>query len=334
MALPFTKSGLFNGKNLNLLWPRRISQVFFLALWYYMFFRSYVITEEYIFKGNPVPDLFLRTDPLAGVITSAAARAFSHELIWWVPVVALSFIFGRAYCGWICPLGTWIDLRDYIVLFWNKFLASFKCRINKNAIATYRQRMNWKFYILIFIVVSAFLGSSFGGYMDPLCIIERATAFTVRPFLGEMEKSLAGTYTVFGYGFTKDHFFHYNFFVGLFFVALLTLNTVYRRFWCRVLCPLGAFFGVIGRFALLKLKVDQKTCTSCMHCVVDCKMGAFDFPEPKAPVSEYRAEECIQCYACVDICPDSCISIGPDFNIFNQLAKKKEKVEKVKEFTL
>ena len=61
--------------------------------------------------------------------------------------------------------------------------------------------------------------------------------------------------------------------VGLLFAAVLALNWVERRFWCRYLCPLGALLGVVGRWSLLKRNVSEG-CTSCGLCDHGCQGGA------------------------------------------------------------
>jgi polyferredoxin len=49
------------------------------------------------------------------------------------------------------------------------------------------------------------------------------------------------------------------------------MNRWIPRFWCRALCPLGAFLGVFARFALFGMEKDHSKCTDCNLCLVDCQ---------------------------------------------------------------
>ena len=46
------------------------------------------------------------------------------------------------------------------------------------------------------------------------------------------------------------------------------------RFFCRVLCPLGALLGVISRFALFRINRDVHKCTDCNMCLNRCEGAA------------------------------------------------------------
>ena len=52
---------------------------------------------------------------------------------------------------------------------------------------------------------------------------------------------------------------------------MLFANRFIPRFWCRVLCPLGAFLGVFARFALFGMEKDHAKCTDCNLCLVHCQ---------------------------------------------------------------
>jgi polyferredoxin len=304
----FLKPVFWKGSNLDLKWVRQAFQWIFFGLWYYTFFRTYV-TADNLIKGNPVPDFFLRIDPLAGIISSATARAFAQEIIWWVPLIGLTVLVGRAFCGWVCPLGTWLDIYDHFVKILNGKFLKIKARLRINKIKSFRRFTSWKFCILISMMAAALFSVSLSGYLDPLCIMVRTFSFSLVPMLGEIESFIFGGNHVFGWGFTKQHFFNFNIFSGVFFLTILYVNRYNRRFWCRVLCPLGALLGVVSRFSILKVTIDQKSCDGCLKCSMECKMGALDFSKGKKPVSGCLKSECIMCYTCVDVCEQNCVKI-------------------------
>ncbi|MGQ9922110.1 MAG: 4Fe-4S binding protein, partial [Desulfobacca sp.] len=82
------------------------------------------------------------------------------------------------------------------------------------------------------------------------------------------------------------------------FVAIVALEQVAPRFWCRSLCPLGALYGFVARFAWLRKRPVQ-LCPDCGDCQPVCKMGAIHGEE--AP--RHQSAACILCLACQEHCP-------------------------------
>jgi polyferredoxin len=85
-------------------------------------------------------------------------------------------------------------------------------------------------------------------------------------------------------------------------LLILFMNRVIPRFWCRVLCPLGALLGVFSRFALVGMRKDHEKCTDCNLCLVHCQ-GADN---PQGGVKHERAE-CHLCFNCEAACPEDVI---------------------------
>ena len=86
---------------------RRIVQTLFLILFTVLFFLA----------ADPLPslfpvDIFLRFDPLIALTTMLASRAIHAALFLSLVLVAATLLFGRFFCGWVCPLGTLIDFRE------------------------------------------------------------------------------------------------------------------------------------------------------------------------------------------------------------------------------
>jgi ferredoxin-type protein NapH len=75
--------------------------------------------------------------------------------------------------------------------------------------------------------------------------------------------------------------------------------------WCGYLCPLGAFYSVIGRFSLIRLKHDTNTCTLCMLCKDVChEEQVLKFIGQK---SGLISGECSNCGRCIEICEDKAL---------------------------
>ena len=78
------------------------------------------------------------------------------------------------------------------------------------------------------------------------------------------------------------------------------------RGWCGHLCPMGAAYGLLGRFALLRVSAQGRTrCDDCMDCYSVCPEPQVIRPALKAlgnagPV--ILASACSNCGRCADVC--------------------------------
>jgi ferredoxin len=102
----------------------------------------------------------------------------------------------------------------------------------------------------------------------------------------------------------EQPFYNQSVFIGALFFAVLGLNLIEKRFWCKYICPLGAFLGIISRYSLLKRSVSED-CTSCGECAAVCQGNAK--PDAK---EQWRDAECLLCRNCDDICPQNAVSFG------------------------
>ena len=87
--------------------------------------------------------------------------------------------------------------------------------------------------------------------------------------------------------------------VGL---ALLLLATVFvRNLYCRFLCPVGAFLGVLSKLTVFRIK-RWSECDNCKLCEKTCEWGAIRGPE--IVMTEcVRCDDCERLYADTSKCP-------------------------------
>jgi len=244
-------------------------------------------------SGLPV-DLFLRIDPLLGLGSALASRSVGASvLVWCVPVLILALLFGRAFCGWVCPLGTCIDCAD------RAFRPARQRRTSRET------SLPWlKYFVLAAVLVSAALGAQIFWLLDPESLLFRGMTLGVFGPLHLLVRSVQGVPVV-GRIAASDLFpaqqavYRAALPALLLLVVALAGGLFSRRFWCRSLCPLGALLGVVARISVFRRSASS-ACRECTLCQLECKMNALD---GKGKVT--NPSECIVCCSCLKRCPSS-----------------------------
>lgn len=252
-------------------------------------------------------NIFLRMSPLSALGSMMAAKTFI--LKYWPAIIVLFFSvpFGRFFCAWICPLGTTIDITDYL-------FSSFRKKSQKNI---YDGR-KIKYYLLAFLLISLLFSQQCIGWFDPLSIATNIYTVSIHPYSIQIIDyffSYFGDIPFIGHFFALIHKFFQNilfayhapFFRGhgilfFIFVLLITFGMVFRRFWCRNICPMGAIFALVSDWSLFKRTVSS-SCTSCGLCVENCGMGAIG-----SDGKSTKEGECILCMTCQKVCPENSVT--------------------------
>lgn len=271
-------------------------QVLAFALYLYLLFGALHTRAAF-----PLADLFFRLDPLAGLASMLAARAWLGRIALGLGTLALTLLVGRVWCGWLCPLGTLLE--------WVRFRGA----------ATHRVSARWrtvKVVLLAAVVVAALLGNLTLLAVDPLALLTRTMTTTILPALNyaftalgrllyplrflrgpllAVEGLLRGPVMP-----IRQPVFRQHALLGLLFAGLLALNLLADRFWCRYLCPLGAALGLLSRFSLWR-PTPGRTCNRCGQCVGACRLEAIDPAQGYQPI----ASECTVCLDCLAGCPQT-----------------------------
>jgi hypothetical protein len=272
----------------GLVWARRFAQIFFFALFCYFLFQtgfrgSFAAKSDAVIR-LPLPvEAFLLADPFVAAMTVLSTHTVYRGLLWSLGLLAFTLVFGRVFCGWICPFGT---LHHFFAWIWPSKVGRGGSRVEANKTHTY-QRV--KYYLLYAFLVAGVAGSAIGGLFDPICIAVRSIGLGVIPAVQYLAgRGLGAAQEVHSRPLQSaaDHtqdflsqtvwqsrqfHFHQTWLVLFLFVGLLFANRFIPRFWCRVLCPLGAFLGVFARFALFGMEKDHAKCTDCNLCLVNCQ---------------------------------------------------------------
>jgi MauM/NapG family ferredoxin protein len=247
--------------------------------------------------------MFLKLDPLISLGTMAAARAFIPGLVWAVLVLGLALILGRVFCGYFCPLGTTIDLSEWMG-------RSGKRPKGEPFEGSGRWR-DLKYLLLLGLAVSALIGLGFHFLFSPLSIITRFYGLVVYPVLTLFAAALVAIFrpvlTFLGsdaLSFVQVQVPHFstNWFVAAMAVGILLLGFIQPRFWCRNVCPAGAILALCSRRPFFRRSVSEQ-CTACGRCLRACPVSAIsrDFVHT-------AHSECIVCLRCREVCPEGAIS--------------------------
>ncbi len=255
-------------------------QAFFLGLFVFL---AWVTTFTRL-KGYPV-SWFLELDPLVAVSTALSTHTLYRGLIWSLVIVLLTLLVGRFFCGWVCPFGT---LHHFVG--WMFGGRTQPQQIDGNR---YRRVYALKYYLLLGFGGAALLGSLQIGWLDPIATLYRSFTTAVWPAVHEAT----------GLVFRQPPVFRLSWLIGFLLVLFLALNLASPRFFCRVLCPLGAFLGLLSRFSWWRIERDPVKCTDCDLCLKACE-GAAD------PHTHLRKAECYVCMNCLDDCQYDALSFA------------------------
>lgn len=277
---------------------RQTTQVLALGLFLYLF--------VFVPPQSAWSDLFYRLDPLVTLTATLAGRTLLLGLAWAGLTLLLTLIFGRAWCGWLCPFGT--------VLEW---LSPKRHRSQRPGAQPPKPPEGWRNikYLLLFVILfAALLGNQTLLFLDPITIMTRTMATTIWPLLRyavyQVEAALYQIEFLWGPLDWLHQAVVYPLFqdveavfvqagpIFLFFALIVALNWWAERFWCRYLCPLGGLLGLVSKVALVRREVGHE-CVACVLCTQNCPTATID------PAQGYRSDpaECTVCYDCMVSCP-------------------------------
>lgn len=178
--------------------------------------------------------------------------------------IFVTIIWGRVYCGSVCPMGAYQELL---------FKLGTKLKINKGktSLGKFKFLTYFKYFFMVGIITFSIISgvAVFCG-LDPFYALFNFQGTTL-------------SYTL---------------------LALVTIVSLFHsRLWCRIVCPYGALLGIFSRMssALNKLNLNfgnpkiLSNCTNCKACHKPCITGAIEN-------KKIDSLECISCGMCKKIC--------------------------------
>lgn len=285
---------------------RKTGQTLFFLLFLVLFVKTdYAGVDELNWAVN----LLFRIDPFLALAAMLAAKAVIALMLPALITFGLTLVFGRFFCGWICPMGALID-------------ASRRLFGRSNTQLPEPGLRQWKYALLLFLLTAALFGLPLAGYFDPFSLLVRGLTFAVHPGFDHAVTTLftwtyqeapawINAWTEPIYVLLKrfvlpfsDKVYTLSVLSLLLLLGVLALSFVESRFFCRKVCPLGALLALAARFSLVRLAGGSAECGQCRQCRAVCPMAAIDETRTIA------APECTLCLECVTHCPRSRIHFG------------------------
>ena len=221
---------------------RRVFQILFLLLFLTL------LTLTFWPLGTILLSSFLLADPLLA-INSAANGVIRWQFLLAIPVLVSPLFLGRAFCGYVCPMGFMVEL--------------FGPRRERHPGARARAVLRKvPLFALVAVVFLILFGSAVFLVFDPISLFTRSTttllypavdrglrlagdiAYEIPPLQGAVDQTteiLTGRLV-----FTNGLAYKLQLVMLVMFVVILAISYIERRLWCRHLCPLGALLG-LGR---------------------------------------------------------------------------------------
>jgi ferredoxin-type protein NapH len=233
-------------------------------------------------------------------------------------IVLMTIVFGRVFCGWLCPFGFYMDLVTLIRKVTRVRYRSLPDKLNS---ALHKSR----YIILLVFLVLPFVLSNIGperfsmawffaGPFKPMKVLLEPLIPPVVPW--------AGLFVVndinFSYPYVQEIVEYvgadYGTLLAYVFVGLTLAGTfIYRRFWCRF-CPTGSSLGIVNRLKgfkwapVLYLDKNEEKCTKCGICKRVCPVQVTEVYEQKG--GKIMTSMCMLCLRCVEMCPyEDCLKV-------------------------
>ncbi|MEA3278303.1 MAG: 4Fe-4S binding protein [Pseudomonadota bacterium] len=259
---------------------RQIYAAFFVAL----FLGLLLLTNYADLKGFET-SLFLELDPLTALAAFLTSGTFYKGLLWSLLIIVPTLFLGRFFCSWVCPLGI---LNQFTSWLFSRRQPSEDYEDNQ-----YRPVYRLKYYILGALLVLALFGSLQVGLLDPIALMVRSFTASVLPAANQAGADV----------YLSQPVFHGGALIAGILVGIVLANRFMPRFFCRVLCPLGALLGLLSRRAPLRIQRDVDKCIDCNKCLKGCQGGCD-------PHKELRLSECHLCMNCIEDCPTQALHFG------------------------
>jgi len=213
--------------------------------------------------------------PIAGLmnlkywlVTGHVPGTHPAALFLLVSFVAMAFLLRKAFCSWLCPVGT---LSEYL---WRAGRKIFRRNFQLPRWIDIPLR-GLKYALLAFFVFA----------------VANMSAGAIEQFMRSPYGAIADVRML-------------NFFRDLSETAAVVLgvlaiaSVLVQNFWCRYLCPYGALLGIASLFSPFGIRRSESACIDCAKCAKVCPSAL-----PVDKLVSIKSAECTGCLECVAVCP-------------------------------
>ena len=210
--------------------------------------------------------------PIGALQTILGSSKFNFSFYVTGFLLLTGLMLGRAVCGFLCPFGFFQEILNKI--------PSAKYNL-------WRPLVYFKYLILLIFVLMLPIISALGkpAFCEYICTA--GTFEAALPLLITHQEFRA----VIGGLFALK--------LSILIITVIGCIFVYR-FFCKLICPLGAIYGLMNKWSFYRLKVDLSRCINCGQCQKFCPMSVDPVKNPNSP-------ECIRCNLCSKRCPQGAI---------------------------
>ena len=215
-------------------------------------------------------------------------------------LVCATLLFGRIYCSVICPLGVMQDGVSWL----NSRHKKKKYRFSYSPeIKWLRYGIFTAFIIAIILGIGSFVAllapySSYGRIVSNLFAPIYQWGNNILAYFAERENSYA-FYEVDVWIKSLPTFI----IAAVTFIAVCILAWKNGRTYCNTICPVGTILGLLSRFSLFRIVIDESKCNRCGLCSRKCKSSCINGKEHQIDYSR-----CIMCMDCMATCNHGAIS--------------------------
>lgn len=181
--------------------------------------------------------------------------------------ILISFLFRRAFCSWLCPVGTISEAL------WNFGRTVFKRNFQLPKLLDIPLRSVKYFLLALFLFA-----------------ITSMSVEAIRQFLDSPYGIIADVKML-------DFFRQVTATTALVLLVLGLLSVLVKNFWCRYLCPYGALLGLFSWLSPVAITRSEEACVDCGRCARTCPSRL-----PVDQVKRVTSPECLGCYQCVSDC--------------------------------